>query len=267
VNRAERPDNVGPTSGRLGEDPLSGLIYAVLVAVWAAVLVPMWLRRHDAITESRSVDRFSTAMRVLARRPLDGGSRHVVQPSSAAEAQERPVPARRRFPVLGTTAGRSRPRDARAQLRERRARVLGVLAALAALTLLLALAGVTGWSLHLLVDLLLIGYVVHLRVQVVKAAPIALRLPVARLRPEPAYAQERVATPAVAEQAPAMAPVTASSEQGWVPNPVPLPTYVTAPVAPRPARERPQPAPAADPFQPDDAEIEVLFERRWAVND
>ena len=47
---------------------LSGLIYATIVVLWAAVLVPMWLRRHDDVTESRSVDRFQGAMRTLSRR-------------------------------------------------------------------------------------------------------------------------------------------------------------------------------------------------------
>ncbi|HEY6739241.1 MAG TPA: hypothetical protein VI076_10370 [Actinopolymorphaceae bacterium] len=46
----------------------AGLIYAAIVAAWAAYLVPLWLRRHDEESESRSVDRFSTAMRVLAAR-------------------------------------------------------------------------------------------------------------------------------------------------------------------------------------------------------
>jgi len=243
------------------------------VVVWAAVLVPMWLRRHDAITESRSVDRFSTAMRVLSRRPPHGaGSRYVVLPPAAPEVQERRAPGLPRFPTLRATSGRSGRRDARAQLRERRARVLVVLLGLAGLSFLLALAGVTGWSLQLLVDLLFIGYVVHLRVQVLKAAPIALRLPAAHRDPEPsstaAYADEPAVTRDAAEHATAHASAGGTVDRGWAPNPMPLPTYVTAPVVQRPVPpERPQRGPAAEPFQPDDAEIEVLFERRWAVND
>jgi hypothetical protein len=46
----------------------SGLIYAVIVVLWAVVLVPMWMRRHDTETEVRSVDRFSNAMGTLSRR-------------------------------------------------------------------------------------------------------------------------------------------------------------------------------------------------------
>ena len=44
------------------------MIYAAIVAVWAAYLVPLWLRRHDEESEQRSAERFSSAMRVLARR-------------------------------------------------------------------------------------------------------------------------------------------------------------------------------------------------------
>lgn len=59
----------------------------VVVAAWAAVLGPVWLRRHDAIYESRSVEKFNAAMRVLARRsssrPTSGGvdARAVMMPA------------------------------------------------------------------------------------------------------------------------------------------------------------------------------------------
>ncbi len=44
------------------------MIYAVIVVMWAAFLVPMWLRRHDELAEAKSVDKFASKMRVLARR-------------------------------------------------------------------------------------------------------------------------------------------------------------------------------------------------------
>ncbi len=53
----------------------SGLILFVIVGAWLAVLVPMGLRSHDDAAPSRSVERFSDAMRVLSRRtgqPVDG---------------------------------------------------------------------------------------------------------------------------------------------------------------------------------------------------
>ena len=47
---------------------MSSLIVLGIVAIWILVLVPMWLNRHDADNASRSMDTFSTAMRVLSRR-------------------------------------------------------------------------------------------------------------------------------------------------------------------------------------------------------
>lgn len=48
---------------------MTGLIYAAIIAMWAVVLVPMWLRGHDRASESRSIDRFEGAMRTLRRGP------------------------------------------------------------------------------------------------------------------------------------------------------------------------------------------------------
>ena len=48
--------------------PLSGLIFVALAIAWAAYLIPKALRHHDDVDRSRSVDRFSDSMRVLARR-------------------------------------------------------------------------------------------------------------------------------------------------------------------------------------------------------
>jgi hypothetical protein len=42
------------------------LIYVAIIALWAAVLIPIWLRRNDA-DEVRAVDRFDNAMHALGR--------------------------------------------------------------------------------------------------------------------------------------------------------------------------------------------------------
>ena len=47
---------------------LSGLIFVALALVWAVVLLPKALRHHDELAQTRSVDRVSDSMRVLARR-------------------------------------------------------------------------------------------------------------------------------------------------------------------------------------------------------
>jgi len=46
----------------------NSLIFAVILAVWAAYLIQHWIRRRDHVATAKSVDRFSEAMRVLERR-------------------------------------------------------------------------------------------------------------------------------------------------------------------------------------------------------
>ena len=57
----------------------AGLIYAVIIGMWALVLVPMWLRRHDEAQESKSADRFARAMGTLRR----GGRLHHIKLGTA----------------------------------------------------------------------------------------------------------------------------------------------------------------------------------------
>lgn len=47
---------------------MTGLIYAVIIGLWAAVLIPIWLKRQDQVSEVRSTARFSSAMRSLGDR-------------------------------------------------------------------------------------------------------------------------------------------------------------------------------------------------------
>lgn len=67
---------------------MTGLIYVVIIALWGAVLIPIWLRRHDQISEVRSAARFQSAMSSLGRKQRE---------QSAARQQA----ARRRATVLG----------------------------------------------------------------------------------------------------------------------------------------------------------------------
>src|SRR5947208_5579655 len=101
----------------------SSLIYVAIVAMWAGLLIPMWLRRHEQETEVRSVDRFSTAMRILSRRPAPPPDRrYLVMPQRPASATNpvadvprtavrRRVPAEAR-PVHSTHAAARRTRPA-----------------------------------------------------------------------------------------------------------------------------------------------------------
>ena len=47
---------------------LSGLIFVALAVAWAVYLIPKALRHHEEVVRTRSVDRFSPTMRVVARR-------------------------------------------------------------------------------------------------------------------------------------------------------------------------------------------------------
>lgn len=49
----------------------SGVLYAAIVVGWAAYLIPHALRRYDEAARGRSIERFSSAMRVLGRRSDD----------------------------------------------------------------------------------------------------------------------------------------------------------------------------------------------------
>ena len=74
------------------------MIYAVIVVMWAAFLVPMWLRRHDELAEAKSVDKFASKMRVLARRTgeADGepGDLHRTAPATSSLGSSSTVSSR-----------------------------------------------------------------------------------------------------------------------------------------------------------------------------
>ena len=89
----------------------TGLIYVAIVVAWAAYLIPVWLRRHDEISRQRSLERYSSAMRVLSRETDTGRyvarrrdePPRVLAPSpkrSAAQLRARRAAARRRRRVL-----------------------------------------------------------------------------------------------------------------------------------------------------------------------
>ena len=77
----------------------------VLAVAWAVYLIPKALRHHDEVARTRSIDRFSTAMRVLARRePVNrrdarlvvtparsAGNPRVLAPTRATSADEQAV--------------------------------------------------------------------------------------------------------------------------------------------------------------------------------
>lgn len=156
----------------------SGIIYAAIVAVWAAVLVPMWLRHHDELTESHSVDRFSRAMRILARRGVPMSSLRRGADLGIGDQRLVTMPMR---PTGSTGVVRSggpripSPVAAASRARVRRARVLVGLAAVTVVLLGLAALGVMSFWLPALTALALAAHLVACR----RAAALAA----ARRRP------------------------------------------------------------------------------------
>ncbi len=76
----------------------SGLILLLIVGAWLAVLVPMALRSHETASVAGTVDRFHDAMRVLSRR--DSASRAPApEPEAPATSRRTPAQARRRLPA------------------------------------------------------------------------------------------------------------------------------------------------------------------------
>lgn len=280
----------------------SGLILLVIVGAWLVVLVPMALRSSDASNALGSVDKFHDAMRVLSRRDARAAAREAadeVPPDPPGGGEPAPVPSRR------SSASSPEAARARATAAARRVKVLVALVALAVLTLAGAVGGPL-WLLapHLLVDLLLAGFVVHLRRLSVARAERAWRAAMAARAAAPRRAPGRVVAPAVRhpvhvagvpdrmpprplplgatvpeQAAPAhdvVAAVRGAQGQAWSPVPVPIPTYLTAPTAPRRVVDLTRPGAYADGLAAAEREVGIvdegpqldeILDRRRAVND
>lgn len=182
---------------------LSPLIFVALAVAWAVYLVPQALRHHDEVVRSRSVDRFSHTMRVLARRePVNrSSSRLVVTPgrvpsapvvttkASAAPTVDAPAPAAEVPPAPVR-------REAARRAARRRRRVLSVLLLLLVLTGGLVAARLLAWPVLLLPVVLLVAWLVACRLMVRRergiSGPLA-RIPASVL---PEAAPAFVAAPA-----------------------------------------------------------------------
>lgn len=169
---------------------VSAAVLGVLVILWAVVLVPMWLKRHDKMNELAAVDRFAGAMRVLSRRGRPTG-RYVSMPARSAADRRPHVSApqavnardlhrmrRESRSPHGSSArsaaayeqavrgpGPSRE-ERRAQLARRRKTVLAMLVALVLTAGLAIVAGGLFVALQVFVDVIVLGGVLHLRAQI-----------------------------------------------------------------------------------------------------
>ena len=209
---------------------MTGLIYVGIIAVWAVVLVPAWLRRHDHRDPERSVDRFSRSLAALSQRDSLLGI--PLPPAVADESDtrgERPDVApeilrirREDVSAMGTRVSGMIPRPTARSARTAAAGRRVVLAVLSAGLVVVAAFVAAGVLLPMAVAApagLLVAFVVTARHQVRTAQRqrTTRGQDVPAARPVVTRPQERV--------------YPAQTAPTWEARPTTLPTYVTAPPA------------------------------------
>ncbi len=204
---------------------LSALIFVALAVAWAAYLIPKALKHHEEDQRNRTVDSFSSSIRVLARRDsLDGRTARLVVPGRPAGASIEigtgPAPA------VGTTARR-------ASAARRRRRVLSAILLINVAVAALAAVGVVAWPYLAIPGALLVGWLVACRLMVRserRARRLVVRLPGVAPQPAPDVEDEGPLTEEIDAVPTAVTVEVAEGETvkvGWDPVPVTLPTYVT----------------------------------------
>ena len=228
------------------------MIFVALAVAWAVYLVPKALKHHDEVVRSRSVDRFSHTMRVLARRePVEPAQRPPGRHPRAARVGargDREAVAAPRRPALGPRPGARPPSRAAA----RRRNVLAVL--LLATLVVVGLAalrrarlGVDGRSRRGL----LVAWLVACRLMVKQERTVRVPRPASARRTAPGEQAAPVAEPVRRHAGrPGRRDRGARRLRGhlldagragrrrvdpalWDPVPVTLPTYVSKPAAAR----------------------------------
>jgi hypothetical protein len=224
---------------------LSGLIFVALAVAWAAYLIPKALKHHEEVVRSRSVDRFSQSMRVLARRePVNRrNARLVVTPGRPAPRVE--VAVKGEPQVIGAEPVEQQPaarRQATNRAARRRRRVLLLLLLANVAVVSVATAKVITWWWVAVPAGLLLAWLVACRLMVRHergARPSVVDQVVDALIEETA---ERPAVPfddvplSDADTDTFAAVAGDPDPDVWDPVPVTLPTYVGKPAAQRTVR-------------------------------
>lgn len=194
----------------------SGLIYAAIVAGWAAILVPRWVRQNEEIDQARHADK---ARRVRVLEPTAEMARSA---RTQARHESLPVVVAER-PAEVDAVGEYD--DGRAARRRRRVLILLVVT-LATVAVIAVIGTVPLWSVAI-PALLLVGFI-HLarRAALAEANRPRVRRPLATTTATRSTSAPR--TPAVGEPSPTE-PV---DPHAWQPVPVPLPTYLLKDKAP-----------------------------------
>lgn len=241
-------------------DP-SALIFVALAVAWAVYLVPKALQHHDEAVRSRSVERFSHTMRVLARREPVGRreARLVVTPgrtasvptvSTKASTRAAHQPASAPLPETPLSVRRAAAQRAA----RRRRRVLGLVLLANAVVAGVAVARVVTWPWVAVPATLLVAWLVACRLMVKGERAAARRTPAVTAVPlTPAADLSEPPSPEVGHEEPEVSPIVAEHVEGhveepasevvpaavirepgsWDMMPTTLPTYVSKPAATR----------------------------------
>jgi hypothetical protein len=216
---------------------LSGLIFVALAVAWAVYLIPKALRHHEDVVRTRSVDRFSHTMRVLARRePVNGrNARLVVTPGRPASQVEVAVQAEAAQDTPEVIRAR-RAKTNRAARRRRRVLLTLLLANVAGVAV--ATAEVIEWYWTAAPAALLVAWLVACRLMVRRERAWTPSLTSEAAQAVDAAAEEtaeRPAVPVAGDDTDSFAAV-GTDPALWDPVPVTLPTYVSKPAAHRTVR-------------------------------
>ncbi|GEP40644.1 hypothetical protein NPS01_43070 [Nocardioides psychrotolerans] len=198
---------------------LSALIFVALAVAWAVYLVPKALKHHEDVARTRSVDRFSHTMRVLARRePTSRSSARLVVPGKPAAVVT---------PVASTPAQLRAGREAARLAARRRLRVVSVILVANLVVAVLAATSVVAWPYVAIPAGLLVAWLVTCRLMVKRerAASPTLRLPL--VVEEPSEVDGPVTEEIVAVTEETVAVERPRDPDAWDLVPVTLPTYVT----------------------------------------
>ena len=209
---------------------LSALIFVALAVAWAVYLIPKALRHHDDVVRSRSVDRFSNTMRVLARRePVNRRDARLVVTPGRTHAP--PVVTAKRPAAPATPVAEVRPSTGRATRRRRR--VLGLVLLANAAMITLAATAVLDWWYVAAPAGLLVAWLVACRLMV--RSERSARRPRSHRVDSSAHETDEVPLPeADHDDMVNTASTPAITDPSlWDPMPVTLPTYVTKPPAAR----------------------------------
>ena len=225
----------------------SALIFVALAVAWAVYLVPKALEHHEESARSRTVDRFSQKMRVLARRePVSPRRARLVsrRTERAAKVATAAKVAEKTAPAAPVTADLRARRAAAAKAARRRLRVVSVILVANAAVAILAGLEIVAWPWTLVPVGVLVVWLVACRLMVrhEQAEMPARRAPARPVEEAPQRKVQREderheSTEEIAVvSAETSTGATAVDPDSWDPVPVTLPTYVDKPVATRSVR-------------------------------